>query len=112
MERIRCLGHHLIFDVTNATEQNNQSVIDMCTDLVRLSGCTELNRMVHVFEPIGITVLVLLAESHLSCHTWPEYNAMCIDIFTCSSQIPEVEDLSLQIAKWTGGLVKTKVIER
>ena len=41
---------------------------------------------VHQFEPQGLTGIVLLAESHLSIHTWPERGEAAIDIFTCGSR--------------------------
>lgn len=37
----------------------------------------------HQFEPIGYTAAALLTESHITLHTWPEYSAVQIDIFTC-----------------------------
>ncbi|PCJ18569.1 MAG: adenosylmethionine decarboxylase [Candidatus Cloacimonadota bacterium] len=37
----------------------------------------------HQFEPIGVTGVVLLAESHISIHTWPENNTAVIDVYTC-----------------------------
>jgi len=39
----------------------------------------------HQFEPIGYTAAALLAESHITLHTWPEFNSVQIDIFTCGS---------------------------
>jgi S-adenosylmethionine decarboxylase len=45
----------------------------------------------HKFNPIGISGMVVIAESHLSIHTWPEYSYAAVDIFTCGDIIkPEV----------------------
>ena len=44
---------------------------------------TILNVSEHQFNPNGVTVLVLLAESHLAIHTWPEYGEAAVDVFTC-----------------------------
>jgi S-adenosylmethionine decarboxylase proenzyme len=41
----------------------------------------------HRFEPLGVSVIVLLSESHMALHTWPEHGAASIDIFVCSSVI-------------------------
>lgn len=49
------------------------------------SGATILNLVSHQFDPYGVTVLVLLAESHLSIHTWPERGQAHVDAFTCGS---------------------------
>lgn len=47
------------------------------------------------FDPVGMTAFLLLSESHISIHTWPEQDRVCIDIFTCKSDIPiqVIEDL-------------------
>lgn len=39
------------------------------------------------FEPQGLTAMLLLAESHISIHTWPEKNLFCMDIFTCKGNL-------------------------
>ena len=45
----------------------------------------------HEFNPFGISGMVIIAESHLSIHTWPEYGYAAVDIFTCGDLIkPEV----------------------
>jgi len=52
-------------------------------EAVNSSGATILNRTQHVFEPNGLTVVYLLSESHASIHTYPEYGACFVDLFTC-----------------------------
>jgi S-adenosylmethionine decarboxylase len=42
-----------------------------------------LSEVVHRFEPMGVTGIALLAESHLAVHTWPERRAAAVDLFTC-----------------------------
>ena len=43
------------------------------------------------FEPQGVTAIALLAESHISIHTWPESNYSAVDIFTCGqNMLPEI----------------------
>lgn len=50
------------------------------------SGSTLLNETAHRFEPQGVTALGLLAESHISLHTWPELGYAAADVFTCGEQ--------------------------
>lgn len=50
------------------------------------SGATWLGDLAQAFTPQGVTVLVLLAESHLSIHTWPEAGYAAIDVFTCGDR--------------------------
>ena len=49
----------------------------------KLANATVLNLISNKFEPQGVTAIALLAESHISIHTWPESNYSAVDIFTC-----------------------------
>lgn len=49
---------------------------------------TFLNTISHKFEPQGVTAVTLLAESHISIHTWPEKKVAVCDIFTCGEGDP------------------------
>lgn len=55
---------------------------------VEAARCTLLGVVAHKFEPQGASVVVLVAESHLSIHTWPECNYAAVDIFTCGNALP------------------------
>lgn len=55
-----------------------------CTDAVRASGLHPVGQVFHQFEPGGATGLVLLAESHLAVHTWPERQFVSIDLYVCN----------------------------
>lgn len=50
-------------------------------------GATILDEISHQFHPQGVTFLLLLAESHLSFHSWPEKGAAAVDLFSCSPSI-------------------------
>ncbi|GIX31034.1 MAG: S-adenosylmethionine decarboxylase proenzyme [Porticoccaceae bacterium] len=45
---------------------------------------TVLDRKIHAFSPHGVTGILLLSESHLAIHTWPEYGYAAVDVFSCS----------------------------
>ena len=57
-------------------------------DAAEASGATFLNTISHQFEPQGVTAVTLLAESHISIHTWPEEGKAVCDIFTCGQADP------------------------
>lgn len=50
------------------------------------AGATVRDILVHRFQPRGVTVLAMLAESHASIHTYPEVGAMFVDVFTCGDR--------------------------
>ncbi|MHB1112358.1 MAG: adenosylmethionine decarboxylase [Acidovorax defluvii] len=60
-----------------------------CTDAVRAAGLQAVDQLFHTFPstaqgPGGVTATVLLAESHLCVHTWPEQNAVTLDVYVCN----------------------------
>ena len=57
----------------------------------KLAKAKVLNLISNKFEPHGVTAIALLAESHISIHTWPESNYSAVDIFTCGQDmLPEL----------------------
>ncbi len=47
------------------------------------AGSTVVNRLVHRFHPVGVSVFLILAETHISIQTWPEHGYAAVDIFVC-----------------------------
>ena len=72
------------FDALN----NGPRIVHACLAAAHAAGATVLNYQWHQFEPHGVTMLVLLAESHLSIHTWPEKGSAAVDVFTCGDARP------------------------
>ena len=67
---------------------NNMAYLDkVCTEVIKEVGLTIISSQKHQFEPYGVTMLYLLAESHLSIHTWPEYNCFSMDVHSCNHNI-------------------------
>lgn len=57
----------------------------LCLGAVAASGLQPVGELFHRFPaPGGITGVVLLAESHLAVHTWPELNAVTLDVYVCN----------------------------
>ena len=56
----------------------------LCLDAAAQSGLTVVGDCFHQFAPQGVTGTVLLAESHLAVHTWPELGAVTIDVYVCN----------------------------
>ena len=58
-----------------------------CHASIQRSGLTVLGELFHEFDGGGVTGTVVLAESHLAIHTWPEYGYAAVDVFTCGDLI-------------------------
>ena len=56
------------------------------TSSAKKAGATLINLITHPFQPHGVTGLALLAESHISIHTWPEVHYAAVDVFTCGDK--------------------------
>ena len=71
---------------------NDESLMRcMLSNAAKLANATVLNLISNKFEPQGVTAIALLAESHLSIHTWPEAHYSAVDIFTCGQNMkPEI----------------------
>lgn len=65
----------------------------------------------HKFEPIGITYIAVITTSHFSIHTWPEYQYVAVDIFSCNEELPQklADELSREFGAKSQ---KTRVFER
>ena len=79
-------GKHLLLELygCNSQKLNDEFFLrGKLTSAAKLAKASVLNIVSNKFEPYGVTAIALLAESHLSIHTWPESEYSAIDIFTC-----------------------------
>ena len=95
------LGEHLLIDIIceNYDILNSLEKLEELSDkLIKICKLTKLSELKHKFKPHGITLIVLLSESHLSMHTWPENKSICIDIFSCSDnlEVKKIEEILSQ----------------
>ena len=85
---------HLLLELYGCDyEKLNDESFLRCTlnRSAKLAKATVLNLISNKFEPQGVTAIALLAESHISIHTWPESNYSAVDIFTCGqNMMPEL----------------------
>lgn len=86
-----CAGAHLIIDLYGAERLDDLDHIDQTLrSCVDVSGATLLHIHLHPFEPNGgISGVAVLAESHISIHSWPERSYAALDIFMCGDAQPE-----------------------
>ena len=80
------LGIHCLLDLYDCPVtklDDPKFVVETLRRAAALSGSALLSEVSHRFHPQGVTALGLLAESHISIHTWPENSYAAADIFTC-----------------------------
>lgn len=66
--------------------EDPKKIKKILVEAVKKAKNTPLKIVIHKFNPQGMTGIVLLAESHLAIHSWPEINYLAIDIFTCGKK--------------------------
>ena len=86
----RNLGRHLIVDYFKCPSEllnNIEKIEQFMKEAVVHAGATIVSSSFNRFNPFGISGVVIIAESHLSIHTWPEYEYAAVDLFTCGQTI-------------------------
>ena len=93
-QKLNYHSKHLLLELYRCdSEKLNDESFLRCTlnRAAKLAKATVLNLISNKFEPQGVTAIALLAESHISIHTWPESNYSAVDIFTCGQNMkPEL----------------------
>ena len=83
-------GRHLIVDLEGGAGLDDPDRIEAAMRAaVRATGASLLHLHLHRFSPQGVTGVALLAESHITVHTWPEIGYAAFDIFMCGDTDPE-----------------------
>ena len=87
---MNALGKHLLLELQDCDKEvlNDLSFLkDIMVAAANDCGATVLGESFHPFNPQGVSGVVIIAESHLSIHTWPEYGYAAADIFTCGTSV-------------------------
>ena len=87
---IESLGRHLLIDFNNCDPvmlDTEDQIRDILLSSARACAATILEYSFHHFSPQGVSGVVLIAESHISIHTWPENHYAAVDIFTCGTRV-------------------------
>jgi S-adenosylmethionine decarboxylase len=87
---MRALGRHLLLELYACPPDrlNDVKGIEACLlEAVRRIGATLISHQTHRFSPHGVSAVVIIAESHLTIHTWPEHGYAAVDLFTCSDRL-------------------------
>ncbi len=83
------LGQHAIIDLSGCSLEiiNDHALIyDILVQTAQIAKVTVIDSLNHCFTPQGYTAVLVLEESHLSIHTWPEHNYVSIDLYSCNLQ--------------------------
>ena len=91
---MKALGRQIVVEYygCNPATLNDVALIkQVMRDAAEASGATIVQEAFHLFNPHGVSGVVVIAESHLTIHTWPEYSYAAVDLFTCGDDVnPDV----------------------
>ncbi len=80
------LGHHTLIELHGCDDAKLRDVAGvrfLMLDAVKQSGGTYVTDVFHHFSPHGVSGVIVIAESHVTIHTWPEHGYAAADVFTC-----------------------------
>jgi S-adenosylmethionine decarboxylase len=87
---LNALGRHLLLELKDCNRDilNDLNLLKSIMPAAAIeAGATVLGDSFHQFEPQGVSGVVIIAESHLFIHTWPECGYAAVDIFTCGESV-------------------------
>lgn len=89
---MKALGRHLLVEYRNCDREilnDIKRIEQLMRRAAREAEATLVASVFHPFSPQGITGIVVVEESHLSIHTWPEHGYAAVDFYTCGDCRPE-----------------------
>ena len=87
---MQSLGNHILVELTGCNPEVLNDVAFIEEYMVKsaeIAGATVINSSFHHFSPFGVSGVVVIQESHLAIHTWPEYGYAAVDLFTCGDEV-------------------------
>ena len=87
---MNALGRHILAEYYECEVEilNNLELLERSMrEAVLKSGATIIDSTFHRFSPHGVSGVVVIAESHMALHTWPEYAYAAVDFFTCGDRV-------------------------
>ncbi|MGB6064870.1 MAG: adenosylmethionine decarboxylase [Desulfomonilaceae bacterium] len=118
---MKALGIHLLIELWSCNRQkidNLDYLEKIMSQAAEVAGATVLKTAFQDFNPQGVSGVVVIAESHLTIHTWPEHGYAAVDIFTCGTKVSpwkaagflrqELEAGDMQVRDFERGIPRTE----
>jgi S-adenosylmethionine decarboxylase proenzyme len=102
---LNALGKHLLLELKGCNKELLNDISFLREALLAAAveaGATILGESFHQFNPQGVSGVVIIAESHICIHTWPEYGYAAADIFTCGSSVQPEKVAEIILGKLGG----------
>ncbi len=109
------LGQHILVEFSDCDRDllnDLASIESILTEAARQARATIVDTVFHHYNPHGLSGVVVIAESHISIHTWPEYGYAAADVFTCGDQVDPWKACKYLKDKLRCGNMSTREIPR
>ncbi len=112
-KKIKYAGIHLIAECWGGKiREDSKEIEKILIEAARAAKNIPLKIAIHKFKPQGITGFVLLAKSHIALHSWPEFDYLAIDIYTCGERTLPHKAFDYLKKKFKPRKIKIKEIKR
>jgi len=112
---MKILGRHLVVELSqcDCEQLDDLDFLERClNEAVRCSGATKVKSVFHRYNPQGVSGVVVIAESHCSIHTWPEYGYAAVDFFTCGETVDPYKAFESLRSALKAGEVQVRELKR
>jgi len=109
------IGRHIIAELYGVSKDlisKEEKVRQIMEEVVKEAELTKVGSVYKQFNPHGVTGIILIAESHISVHTWPEYELVNLDVFTCGDAEKAEKAFKLFLEKFKPKWYRHFVLDR
>jgi S-adenosylmethionine decarboxylase proenzyme len=109
------LGRHVLAEFSDCDPARLSDVDHVTKAMLQAaeaSGATIVAHRFHHFSPLGVSGVVIISESHLAIHTWPEHRFAAVDFFTCVNRVEPARALESLRAALGAERLETMDLER
>lgn len=112
---MQALGYHTLVELyeCNSEKINNTNFVkETLLEATKIANLSVVKTVLHNFNPIGVSGVIVIEESHVAIHTWPEYNYVALDFFTCNTSYNLSESIKYIKNKFNSKKIEIKELKR
>jgi len=111
----KSLGRHILLELYNCDADflnQTETIEKILVQTAELGNATIVETSFHQFSPFGVSGVVVIAESHITIHTWPEHQYAAIDLFTCDNEMDTKIMVNYLVQEFKAGSFEEKLFLR
>ncbi len=112
---MQVLGYQTLIELhgCNSKKINNSTLVEVTLlEAAKIANLTVVNTTIHSFSPIGVSGVIVIEESHIAIHTWPEHNYVALDFFTCNDSYNLQEAITFIKGEFEAKTIEQNTIKR